>query len=739
MSLMDSTTSRRSFLKNLGIVGGGLIVGVPLTACANRYPYGVETGNTAQIQPNAYLQITADNQIHFYMGRSEMGQGTYTGMTTLIAEELDVEPSSITVHHAPAHEAFNNTDYGQQVTGGSTSMKTSYLPMRQAAANAKAVLKQAASQQLGVALEQIKTDNGFMISGNKKIAYGDFVKLASTLSVPDEAPLKDKSEFKYIGKDRPRLDGLAKSTGTAEFGIDVDFPGLYRAVLVRCPVATGTVKSVDDKAALAMAGVKKVVTIHNGVAVVAENYWQAKQAATKLEIQWNLPETLSSFSSDTGKAQFEAALSSDDYDVSMDQGDGVDGLEAANKVITADYWAPYLAHATMEPLNCTVKIENDEMDIWVGSQSPGFAKGLASFYGDVDKDKIRVHSTFLGGGFGRRSASDFVGEAAAVAKESGLPIQLVWSREDDTRHDLYRPAAMARFQIGLNESGDIDSWVVRRSGPNIMSYTIDEALDALAPGFLPNGMVDWMSKAGYGMFDGMTVDHSSVEGLYEDYDAKNKEVQHVTVDPGLPCGFWRSVGHSFSGFFKEAMMDEVATSQKQDPVAYRLKHTKNNPRLANTIKVAAEKSGWNKQSKGNRKQGIAAHTSFLAHVAQVAEVSVENGEIKIHKVTCAIDCGSVVNPDIVKAQMESGINFGITAALYGEITLKDGVVQQSNFHDYPMLRMPQTPEIEVHIIDSNEAPTGVGEPGTPPIAAAIANAVFAATGKRLRSLPLKVG
>lgn len=738
MSVLNNHTSRRSFLKSLGIVGGGLVIGVPLSACATRYPHTADVGNQAQLQANAYLQITADNQIHFYMGRSEMGQGTYTGLTTLIAEELDVAPTAITVHHAPAHKAFNNTDYGQQVTGGSTSMKTSYLPMRQAAANAKAVLKQAASKQLSVNAAQLTTDNGAIIANGNAIPYGEFVELAATLDVPDDAPLKDKRDFKYIGKDRPRLDGKAKATGTAEFGIDVDFPGLYRAVLVRCPVATGTVKSVNDKKALAMAGVKKVVTIHNGVAVIAENYWQAKQAAPALDIEWDLPKTLSGFSSDSGKAQFEAALSSDDYDVSMDQGDGVDGLETAKQVISADYWAPYLAHATMEPLNCTVKIENDEMDIWVGSQSPGFAKGLASFYGDVDKDKIRVHSTFLGGGFGRRSASDFVGEAAAIAKESGLPIQLVWSREDDTRHDLYRPAAMARFQIGVNKDGQIDSWVVRRSGPNIMAYTIDEALDALAPGFLPNGMVNWMSKAGYGMFDGLTVDHSSVEGLYEDYDAPNKEVQHVTVDPGLPCGFWRSVGHSFSGFFKESMMDEVAFSQKQDPVAYRLAHTKNNPRLNNVIKVAAEKSAWGQAQTQKRHLGFSAHTSFLAHVAQVADVSVENGEIKIHKVTCVIDCGSVVNPDIVKAQMESGIIFGITAALYGEITLKDGVVQQSNFHDYPMLRMNKAPEIDVYIIDSNEAPTGVGEPGTPPIAAAIANAVFAATGKRLRSLPLKV-
>ena len=725
-------SSRRDFLKSLGIVGGGLIMAVPLSACAAKYPYAENQKDKKQLQANAYLQITQNNEFHFYMGRSEMGQGTYTGLTTLIAEELDVAPSNITVHHATAHEAFTNTEYGMQATGGSTSMKISYLPMRQAAANTKAVIKQAAALILKVDINSLQTQNGKIISDNKKIPYGEFVDLASNMDAPEQAPLKDKSDFKYIGKDAPRLDGLAKSNGSAQFGIDVDFPGLYRAALLRCPVARGTVKSVNDKDAMAMPGVKKVVSIYNGVAVIADNYWIAKQALTKLKVEWDLPETLSGFSSGTGKQLFADALNSDDYEVASDEGDGKDALEHASNIITADYWAPYLAHATMEPMNCTVKIENDEMDVWVGSQSPGIAQGLAAFYGDIDKDSVRIHSTFLGGGFGRRSASDFVGEAAAIAKESGLAIQLVWSREDDTRHDLYRPAAMARFNIGLDKQGNIESWVVRRSGPNIMSYTIDEALDAMAPGFLPNAMVDWMSKRGYGVFDGLTVDHSSVEGLYEDYAAPNKEVQHVTVDPGLPCGFWRSVGHSFSGFFKESMMDEIAHSQKQDPVLYRLKHVKENKRLTNVIKLAAEKSNWKGRNKSAKRQlGFAAHTSFLASVAQVADVSIENGQIKVHKVTCVIDCGSLVNPDIVKAQMESGIIFGLTAALHGEITLKDGAVQQSNFHDYPMLRMHETPEID-------EKPTGVGEPGTPPIAAAVANAIFAINGQRLRSLPLKL-
>ncbi len=725
--------SRRRFLKQSGMVGGGLVMGVSLSACAAT---SADNRSETGFRPDAFLHITDKNQFHFYMPRSEMGQGTYTGLTTVLAEDLDVDPANIIIHHASVDEAFINADYGMQVTGGSTSMKLHYRTLRQLGANTKALIIQAAAQSLKVSVDQIRTENGQILVADKAIPYGEFAVLAGTLELAKDAALKPDNAFRYIGKDRPRLDALAKSTGTAKFGIDVDFPGLYRAVLLRCPVAGGTVKQFDATAALAMTGVHKVVKIHNGVAVVAEHYWQAKQALTNLKVEWEKPETLSAFSSDTGKAQFEAAINGDDFDTAFEQGDTDKALKAAAQTVTADYWAPYLAHATMEPMNCTVKIEEGQCEVWVGCQSPQIAQGLAAFYGDVDKDKVKVHSLFLGGGFGRRAASDYVGEAAAIAKESGVPIQLVWSREDDTQHDVYRPASMARFTVGLDKEGNISAWRVRRAGPNIMPYTIDEAVDAVAPAFLPNGMVDWMSKGGYGLFDGWTVDHASVEGLYEDYDASNKDVQHTTVDPGLPLGYWRSVGHSFSAFFKESMMDELAHKTQQDPVAFRLKHVGDNPKLKNVIEVAAKQSGWGQAAKNNRYLGFSAHTSFLAAVAQVAEVSVKNDQITVHKVVCVIDCGKVVNPEIVKAQMESGIIFGLTAALHGEITLEDGVVQQSNFHDYPMLRMPETPEIEVHIINSPNDPTGVGEPGLPPIAGAVANAIYAATGKRLRSLPL---
>jgi isoquinoline 1-oxidoreductase beta subunit len=392
----------------------------------------------------------------------------------------------------------------------------------------------------------------------------------------------------------------------------------------------------------------------------------------------------------------------------------------------------------MEPMNCTAKINGDKLELWVGSQAPTVAKLTAAYYTDISPDNITVNSAFLGGGFGRRSGADFVAEAAAIAKASELPVQLVWSREDDMQHGLYRPASLARFKIGLNKQGLIDTWTVKRSGPQIMPYTLDTMIDAKLPSFLPNGMVDWLSKRGYGIFNSLTVDHTSVEGLSEDYDALHKSSDHVTADPGLPLGYWRAVGHSFSGFFKESMMDEIAVLQEQDAVEYRLKHLTKNPKLANTLKIAAEKAGWNKPLPAGHFHGVAAHSSFHSHVSQIAEVSVENNQLKIHNVVCVVDCGLVINPSIVQAQMESGIIYGLTAALYGEITLKEGVVQQSNFHDYPALRMNETPKIKVVIVDSDEAPTGVGEPGLPPVAAAVANAIYAATGNRLRSLPLKL-
>lgn len=728
---------RRQFLKVMGIAGGGLVTGISLSACSPVFT--LPNTINGSLQPNAILQITPANKINFYLPRAEMGQGVFTGLTTLIAEELEVSPANINIVQTGFHPDYANPDYGMQVTGGSNSIRSHFIPLRQLAANTRSALQQAAAQRASVSVADTTALDGQITANGQTYTYGDLAEAASALPFPENTPLKNKQDFTYIGKHAVKLDAKAKSTGNAKFGIDVNFPGLHRAVLKRCPQAGGKVKKFDDTAAKAMPGITDIVEIHNGVAVVAEHYYQAKAAVEKLEVEWLVPEKLSGFSSASsevgnGKQLFSAALTGEDAETAHEEGERFEPRRDSS--LAADYWAPYLAHATMEPMNCTARFSGEKLDIWTSTQNPELVAGLGAFYGELPVEDVTVHAMFVGGGFGRRGAADYVAEAVAIARQTGKPIQLIWSREDDMRHGLYRPAAMARFQIDFDEDQSIRNWLVRRVGPNILPYILDESLDTLIPAFLPNSWIDRLSKLGHHVFDGLVVDETGVEGLFEDYDASYKKVEHVTVDPGIPVGFWRSVGHSYSGFFKECMMDECASFHQIDPVTYRLKHLQSNPRLANTLTVAAEKSGWHQTPEPGHHLGVASHVSFSSYVTEIAEVSVANNNIIVHRITCVVDCGLAVNPAIVRAQMESGIIYGLSAALVGEITLTNGAIDQSNFHDYPVLRMNQTPEIDVIIIDSDEAPTGVGEPGLPPVAAAVANAVFAATGKRLRSLPL---
>lgn len=729
-------SSRRSFLKLAGITGGGLVLGVSLNGCSaspSPLPYGTKDA----WQPHAFLQIAPNGEVKFFLPQAEMGQGITHGLVTLVAEELNMQPATIIVKVAGVHKDYNVPEAGMQITGGSASIRTRYQGVREAAAMARTLLLAAASQQWGVESDQLSLVDGEIRDNNRVASIGDFVATAMSLPEPENVSLKPANEFRWIGKNSgPRVDAIAKVTGTAEFGIDVEIPNLKRAALKRCPVIGGTVKSFNPASAKSVEGVHQVIEIYNGVAVLADHYWQAKKALEVVEVEWEFPETLTAHSTETIEKAMEDALAQEGEN-SFTQGDVALGLSQAESTLKARYKAPFLAHATMEPMNCVVHLQGDRAEVWAPTQAPGLAQQIASERSGIDRDNIQVHTTFLGGGFGRRAFHDFVAEATAIAKVTGVPVQLVWSREDDMQNDYFRPAAMAEFEAGLDDQGKLVSWSAKRTGPNIMPYMIDEALGMLLPEAVPQGIVEWMSKRGYGVFDGWQIDPASVEGLHEDYTIANKSVDHVTVDPGLRCGYWRSVGHSFSGFFVESFMDELAVKTGQDPLAFRLNHMDDNPRLKNVLKLAAERAGWG-QAKAGRFLGMAAVKSFESFVAEVAEISVENGKLIVHKVTCAVDCGRVVNPDIVRTQMESGINYGLTAALYGDITIKDGAVQQSNFHDYQVLRMSESPEIDVILVDSEEPPTGVGEPGLPPIAPAVANAVYAATGQRLRSLPLKL-
>ncbi|MCY4323954.1 MAG: xanthine dehydrogenase family protein molybdopterin-binding subunit [Gammaproteobacteria bacterium] len=726
--------SRRKFLRNTGVAGGGLVIGISLAGCGGGLP--ALRGSPGSLVPNAFLEITPENIIRFVCPRDEMGQGVTTGLTTLIAEELDVTPSRIQIALAGPHPDYDNPAFGMQATGGSTSIFAHFTQLRQVGADVRALLLRAASEDLGVPVSSLGTDDGHVLLGGARHPFGDFAATARELPLPEETPLKRASDFKYIGKDFPRLDGMDKAAGRTEFGIDVEVPGMMRAVVRRSPVIGGTVKRVNSEAAAAMPGIAHIVQIEEGIAVVSEKYWQAKQAADALDIEWSLP-ALADVTSAQVKADYEAAMDAEDGDATGEQGDLSAGFAAASDTVEHDYWTPYLAHAPMEPMNAVVHVEGDRAAVWCGTQGIGAARSIVAKVAGLDAEHVEAHSTYLGGGFGRRGTLTHVAEAAQISKATGKPIHLLWSREDDMKSGFFRPASLMRIKAGIDDSGQVSAWFAKRVGGNIMPDVVEQMLPFMLPNAVPDGVVNWLAGAVEGAMDGWIVDGVSVEGLFEDYDFPNREVRHVTKDHGLPLAFWRSVGHSFTAFAKETMMDELAEMSGLDAVEFRVRNTRNNPRLQNVIKAAGNHMRRMRPTAG-RHLGLAAHHSYRTDVAEVAEISVENGAIRVHKVLCVVDCGLAVNPDVVRAQMEGAIMFGLTAALHGEISIDAGEVTQSNFHDYPILRMNEAPEVEVVIIDSDAHPTGVGEPGLPPIAPAVANAVYAATGKRLRSLPLKL-
>ena len=725
--------SRRKFLRNSGILGGGLVIGFSLSGCSSgEIPIELAEGG---LIPNAFLQITPDNRTRFYCPRDEMGQGVTTGLGTLIGEELDIHPADFDITFAGAHSDYNNPEMGLQLTGGSSSIKAHYLQLRQAGANARGLLLDAAAIDLGVSRSTLSTESAHVVSNGKHHAYGKFVATAARLTTPESAPLKTEAEFKYIGHDFSRVDAMAKSTGTAEFGIDIDIPGMHHAVVRRSPVAGAKLVSVDKTPAQNMPGVTDVVEISSGVAVVAEKYWQAKTAAAKLKPQWE-EVALAKVNTAQIRSDYEAAMKNDEGLVDTETGDLDAGFAAAQEVIESEYWAPYLAHAPLEPMNAVVRIENGEADVWSGSQSVGFAQGLVSRFSGIPVEKVRSHNTYLGGAFGRRGTLTHIIEATEVAVATGKPTHLLWSREDDIRHGVYRPASLMKIKAGVNSKGDITAWQAKRVGDNITPRTLQNMMPGMFPG-LGDGTIDFMVGLAAGTLKGWLVDPTSIEGLYEDYDFVNTTVSHVTVEHDIPLAYWRSVGHSYTAFTKESAIEELAEKAGLDSIEFRLRNSRNNPRLNNVIKVAGDHMKKMQPAEGHY-LGFAAHHSFATDVAEIAEVSIENNKIKVHKVTCVVDCGIAINPNIVRSQMEGAVMYGLTAALYGNLELDQGAFKESNFHDYPILRMNEAPAVEVIIIDSGTEPTGVGEPGLPPIAPAVASAVFAATGQRLRSLPLKL-
>jgi len=712
----SAVVGRREFIKTGAAIGGGLLVSLhaPLPGrTSDALPAGEK-----DFVLNAFVRIGADESVTVISAHSEMGQGIYTSLPMLLNEELQADWSKIRVEAAPVDKVYNHPVFGMQMTGGSTTSPAEWERYRKMGAVARTMLVEAAAHQWNVEASSCRVDNGVVIHGatGRRATYGSLANAAAQLTAPADVPLKPAKEFTLIGKPTRRLDTPSKTNGTAQFGLDVSVPGMLTAVVARPPVFGGKVVKFDASETLKVPGVKAVKEVPSGVAVIAERFWPAKIGRDKLVVDWDLGPN-AALSTEQMLRDF-TELAKNPGTIAKKTGDPESALKTAAKTITAEYDVPYLAHAMMEPLNCVVDLKADSCEIWTGTQFETVDRANAAKVAGLPPESVQMHTTLLGGGFGRRAnpASDFVVEAVHVAKAAKAPVKVVWTREDDLKGGWYRPMWHDRFVAGLDASGNPVVWTHTIVGQSIMQGTLFEA---------------------YGIKDG--VDAASVEGAADLlYGIPNLQVDLHTPKIGVPVQWWRSVGHSHTGFSVEAFLDEVAHAGGKDPYELRRTLLAKQPRMRAVLELAAQKANWGSKLPAGVGRGIATHFSFDSYVAQVVEASVEkNGAVRVQRVVCAVDCGTVINPDTVKAQMEGGIIFGLTAALKTEITLKDGRVQQDNFHDYQMLRIFESPEIEVHIVPSSENPTGVGEPGVPPVAPALANAIFAVTGKRIRRLPIR--
>jgi CO/xanthine dehydrogenase Mo-binding subunit len=732
-----SALSRRTLLKAGLAVGGGLLVevGMPSAQAATAATAGATPTAAAAFVPNAFLRISSDDVVTFILSSTEMGQGVTTSFAQLLAEELGVDPTKLVVEFAPADRRYDNPLFGIQGTGGSTSTAAYWEPYRMAGATAREMLKEAAARTWGVQQSECVAEDGAILHAPSKRSarFGQLAEAAARLPVPD-VTLKNR-DFRVVGKSVPRIDSGPKVDGSAVFGMDVTVPGALVAVVVRSPVPGGQVKSFDAAAVKARAGVEDVVRISSGVAVVAKTYWHARQAAAQLKVDWDegplagfstaaLLETHRKLAREGGGTRVR---STGDVDATLGQ---------AAKVLEAEYTVPFVAHATMEPMNATAHVTASKCEVWAPTQSPALTHEQAKRLTGLSNEDITVHQTWIGGGFGRRFNQDYVVEAVEVSKAIGKPVKVVWSREDDMRHSPYRPAATHRVQGALDAKGQLVGWkhaVVTQSILSVMGDEMVRAVLAGAPGFVKS----LASSMAVGAMS--EKDETSFEGASTlAYRVPNLAVDFIRHEPGVPVAFWRSVGHSHVAFATECFVDEAAHAAGKDPVAFRRELLKYEHRLRWVLELAAEKAGWGTALAPGLFQGVAVHKSFNSYVAAVAEVSVEGSEIRVNRIVMAADCGRVVNPNLVQAQLEGSAVFGLSAALKQRITLENGRVQQRNFHDFELLRMHETPKIETYIRHNEAPPTGIGEPGVPVIAPAVANAIFAATGKRLRDLPLSL-
>jgi isoquinoline 1-oxidoreductase subunit beta len=718
--------SRRSFLKTAGAVAAvGLTIDLTIGfewAGAGRRALAA-TMPEATFAPNAFLRVAPDNSVTVIAKHVEMGQGAYTGIATIVAEELDANWQDVRVESAPADaKRYANLAFGTiQGTGGSSAMANSWMQLREAGAKARAMLVSAAAAQWQAPAAELTTRDGSVhhAATNRSATYGSLASAAARLPVPDKVTLKSPQDFRLIGHQLPRVDVPPKTNGTAQFTLDVTFPGMLVALLQRPPLFGATLKSFDASASKAVPGVVSVVQVPAGVAVVAHGFWAAKQGRDALKVEWD-DSKAEKRSSDAIMAEYRQLAEQPGLSARKD-GDATQALAGAATAISATYAFPYLAHAPMEPLDAVVKLTPNSCEIWAGDQFQTVDQANAAHTAGLDPQQVRIHTLYAGGSFGRRAntRSDYIVEAVSIAKAlgaNGTPVKLQWTREDDIHGGLYRPMYFHKLDAGLSADGKLVGWRHRIVGQSILAGT------PFASVMVKNG-----------------VDSTSVEGAANiAYAIPNLSVELTTTQTGVPVLWWRVVGSSHTAFAVEAFIDEAAHAAGKDPFVFRRDLLADEPRMRAVLELAAQKAGWDpaRPLPAGRGRGIAVAEAFKTFVAQVAEVSVDkDGNVKVDRVVCAVDCGTPINPDIITAQMEGGIGFGLGAALHSAITLKDGKVEQNNFDAYQVLRMAEMPKVEVHIVQSGEAPTGVGEPGVAPVGPAVANAIFAATGKRVHSLP----
>jgi len=708
--------SRRQFLTAGAATGGGLLLGWHLDAGA-RVLAAAAKARPPIFAPNAFIRIGTDGGVTLIMNQVEMGQGTYTSMPMLLAEELEVGLDQVRLEHAPPDDKlYANPLFGDQETGASSSVRAFYEPLRRAGAAARTMLVAAAATTWNADPASCRAQKGVVTHSptGRTLTYGALADKAARLPVPAQVTLKDPKDFKLIGTPAKRLDTPAKVNGTAQFGIDVRLPGMKIATVAASPVLGGKVASLDDSKAKAVKGVRQIVRLDDLVAVVADNMWSAKQGLLALAIRWDDGPNATLSTADV--VQGLAAATQTPGVVARKEGDAAAAIAGAPTKMEAVYQVPFLAHAAMEPINCTVHVRPDRCEVWTGSQVLTRAQATAARVTGLPLEKVVVHNHYLGGGFGRRLEFDYVTQAVRIAKQVDGPVKVIWTREEDIQHDVYRPYYYDRVAAGVDARGQPIAWMHRLAGPAILAR------------YLPAAFKDGIDPDG---LDG------AVHLLYDIPAIQVEFVRHE--EPVVNTGFWRGVGVTHNTFVIESFIDELAAAAKQDPVAYRRALLGKSPRARAVLDLAAQAAGWGQPLPAGRGRGVSLlYSGWGSYLAQVAEVAVsESGEVRVHRIVCAVDCGTVVNPDTVKAQVEGGIVFGISGALWGEVTLENGRVQQSNFNDVRVLRINETPAIEVHLVRNGEPPGGMGEPGTAVTAPAVANAVFAATGKRIRTLPLE--